>query len=602
MSSPGGIRAGKAFVEFGLDMSPLLKGLEQIKAKLNNTGALFTQLGAGLAGAGTAMLAPLTALLTGAAEHSRDIGSLATQFSTTTQTMSGLAAGFESIGVGFDSFTGLLDSLSNKMLNNDVLLQQLTGNVYRLARIPLPQALGEIADAFAQMTNSQQKAQLAQELFGSSWRRILPYLEQGKAGIDKLTEAGSRFTIDPERVAKGEATMAGFSAILTELKFTLLDVGAAILPTTQAIGGIVDWIKTAGSQVRSWISDNKELIAITALVGGGLLAAGTALTLFGGAAFGAAAIVGGIVIAFKALAAVVALVASPLGLVTAAVGGLGYLFVTQTEVGKGMFNDLKAGFVDLAETGKEAWGGMSDAFKKGDLAGAANIAFLGISVYWRKFVLGITQGWNAFKDFFVDGWTDLSASIGKLMIDLGAFILRNLLSPLQKVLGTVADVVDIADSESASKIRGALGGGMSDEEINRARDEAKKDIDAGRDAKKREGAAARADSEREARSDLAKIVDELHAAVEAVKPGGEAPFFGGGDFGGDMDKRRSDIMGLGTSVKGGFTATAAAQQFGVGDKTDRMIEGINTVGQKIDNQTEATKDLGVAIMRSMRIW
>jgi hypothetical protein len=63
------------------------------------------------------------------------------------------------------------------------------------------------------------------------------------------------------------------------------------------------------------------------------------------------------------------------------------------------------------------------------------------------------------------------------------------------------------------------------------------------------------------------------------------------------DKRRNDIMGLGTSVKGGFTATAAAQQFGVGDKTDKVIDGLNNVAET-NKATKTAIESGFATLTS----
>ena len=584
-ANSGAIRMGKAFVEFLADSSNLTKGISDIKKRLNELGTFAIKTGATIGGLGSAVLAPLMGLLGKAAERGRDVQSLADQFNTTTQSISGLGAGFESAGISFESFTNILDSLSGKLLDNDALIQSFGLNTYKLARIPIDDALAAIADKFKQMTNPMQRAQLASQVFGSEWRRLMPYLEQGAAGIEKLKEEGKDFALDPETAKRGVEVMKGFNQIMTQFRYTLLDVGSALLPTTESIKGIVSWIRTAGMGVKTWIAENKEAFKAVALVGAGMLVAGTALVAFGTAAIFVGATITGIASIVGGLTAAVTTLVSlwPLLLVGGAVYAASALGSFQAL--KGTLGDLQSGFMAIGDTAKSTWEGISDALSKGDIALAGKVAFAGLELAWAQAVVSITEVWNRFKASFVDGWHDVVTAVHMLFIDLGGFIFESISSSVQRVLDVAARAFEaVGADETAAKTRGALGE-FSPEGIAESTKNKKATVldDAIKDERKRK--AAREGDVLSAKAD----VTSLSAILEALKAEAktEAPFFGGGDFGGDMDKRRNDIMGLGTSVKGGFTATAAAQQFGVGDKTDKVIDGLNNVAGKTDGVRNA---------------
>jgi hypothetical protein len=119
-------------------------------------------------------------------------------------------------------------------------------------------------------------------------------------------------------------------------------------------------------------------------------------------------------------------------------------------------------------------------------------------------------------------------------------------------------------------------------------------VDAETEKKKTEGAASRKADADEARADVTSAGSILGALVDKLRE--ETPFFGGGDFGGDVAKRipsPDDVMRIGSSVKGGFGMAASAQQLGIGNKTGSRYfsDTSKNTGQTAKNTEESAKAL-----------
>jgi hypothetical protein len=609
MSNSNAIRMGRAFVEFFGDASPLGRSIAQVKEGLSSLGQFAVKAGASLAAVGGSVLAPLTSFFTQAAERGRDMQGLADQFGMTVESISGLAGGFEAAGVPFEQFSGILDNLSHKLLENDELLRQFGLSTGVLSRIPIDQQLEQIAGAFQQMTNPMQRAQLAQELFGSEWRKLMPYLKEGAAGIRKLKEEGKDLAMDPETARRGTEVMKGLNQVWAQFKHTLIDVGSALLPNMESVRATVGWLKSAGKSIREWIVANKETIKVVAVVAAGLVGAGLALTAFGTAALAASAAIGGAISIITGLVSVITTTFSVVsglagflltlpGLLAAAAVAIGAYFIIQTGAGRAALDTMKEGFVGLKETAISAWEGIGAALTKGDFALAFQIASVAIQLAWKQMLAAMDDSWATFVDHLAGGGTEgggmgrvLSGAIAGwklLWIDFVGFVWKQwawVLRNIQEAMAQTAEALNKLnpssgdESEIAKSIRSVHID--TDEEADARRNRAKdKVINEDRDT----AAAAKAGREERKKPDRSEIVrlsDLLNELKKKAVEGKEGELGGGGDFE-QKTPDRDQVMGLAKSVKGGFIGAAAAQQFGVGDKTDRVIDGLNNLGTKLD--------------------
>lgn len=114
----------------------------------------------------------------------------------------------------------------------------------------IEEIIPEIADAFRGLTDDTKKAALAQELFGRSGIELIPLLDEGSAGIKKLTDEAERLGIVFDEKAAREAEAAA-DAILdfnTATKALGQDLAENFIPilTDVALGfvGIIKEVKT----------------------------------------------------------------------------------------------------------------------------------------------------------------------------------------------------------------------------------------------------------------------------------------------------------------------------------------------------------------------
>ena len=193
---------------------------------------------------------------------------------------------------------------------------------------------------------------------------------------------------------------------------------------------------TKGAQVISrFIADNEELVILAAKIALGLGAAAGAFLAFGlGAATLAMALRGVImglkfvslaftilrlpivlaVGAFHACAAALAFLLTPIGLVVAAVLGLGAYFLYSSGVTGKALAWLGDKFAALKARALVAWNAISAALASGDITLAARILWLALKVQWETGINVLLGAWIGFKQAFLDVWD--KASYGMLMV------------------------------------------------------------------------------------------------------------------------------------------------------------------------------------------
>jgi hypothetical protein len=93
--------------------------------------------------------------------------------------------------------------------------------------LALEQQLGLVADAFQQIVDPADRVRIATELFGRSGQDLIPLLEQGSAGIAKLTAEADRLGVTMNKAAVEGIEVA--DAALKRLKATVEGFGTKFL-------------------------------------------------------------------------------------------------------------------------------------------------------------------------------------------------------------------------------------------------------------------------------------------------------------------------------------------------------------------------------------
>lgn len=126
----------------------------------------------------------------------------------------------------------------------------VSGKDLKDGKLSLDDALGTIADKFANMPDGAKKAALAMDLFGGAGGKLIPLLNKGKGGIEDL-----------RKEARDLGVVLDKEAITS---FDALDDSTAKLKTTfgalrtQALAAVVPMMQKLVGRVQEWLAVNKD--------------------------------------------------------------------------------------------------------------------------------------------------------------------------------------------------------------------------------------------------------------------------------------------------------------------------------------------------------
>ncbi|NLY01518.1 MAG: phage tail tape measure protein [Rhodopirellula sp.] len=441
MPAPGAIRAGRAFVELFADDSRLVRGLKRAERKLRAFGDSIRNFGLKLAGAVSAITAPLGAFTIKAAADAqeslsrfeqvfKDQADAAGEFADALAKSVGRSrfairdalATFQSffVGLGFDAGMSrelsqtlqklALDFASFNNISDDEAIQRF---------ISALSGSSEVLDRFG--INIKQAA-LEQELLRlgirKSWSDVTEQ-EKALARLNIITRAMG----DQGAVGDAVRTAGSFTNQMKRLRGQVRDaaveIGQALLP---AVTPLVKKAAEAAKWFGQWIKQNQQLVATIFKVAAGIIGAGVAIAALGigisglGSVLGAfATVVAGVAAAFKLLGAVLVFLVSPIGLVITAVVGLGVTILHVTGAGAKALGWLGEKFSVLKDDAISSYQGIADALAAGDIALAANILWLTLKMEWTRGINFLEKAWLNFRNFFiqigVDAWHGLLAAV-----------------------------------------------------------------------------------------------------------------------------------------------------------------------------------------------
>jgi hypothetical protein len=427
------IRAGRAFVELFADDTKLVRGLRAAERKLQAFGASVQTMGKGLFAIGASVVTPLLATTSVFAEMGDQLAKMSGRTGISVEALSELGYAAEQSGADMSTFEGgvrrmqkFLQSAAEGSTAANGTLAQLGVRFSDLAGMAPDQQFEALAQALSQVANPTTKAALAMELFGKSGTTLLPLMQDGAKGIQDLRNQARDLglVISTEDAKAAEVFGDRLSDLWKVVKSGVFAIGAALAPvlldlTQQAI--------RISKTIADWIRENKALVVTVFKIAAGVAAAGAALFALGalisgvGAAFGVVAtVITGIGSVLATLGTIVAALLSPIGLVTAAVVGLGTYLLYVSDAGSAALSWLAETFQSLKDEALAAWKGIGDALAAGDLALAAKILWLTLKMEWQKGVAFLEEHWIRFKEFFVSLAADAFYGTVSLLVDAWA--------------------------------------------------------------------------------------------------------------------------------------------------------------------------------------
>ena len=152
--------------------------------------------------------------------------------------------------------------------------------------LPTDEILGAVADRFQRMPDGVEKTALAMSVFGREGRAMIPLLNQGSAGLQKMGEKAKSLGLVFENISALKSYVAAQRQWDATLKSLQIQIGNSVLPTLTAFSKGITSLLQAFNRIDP---DTRNAI-ITAT---SLTAAIAALTLGWGAAAAAIAAFGG---------------------------------------------------------------------------------------------------------------------------------------------------------------------------------------------------------------------------------------------------------------------------------------------------------------------
>jgi hypothetical protein len=452
MAAGKDISAGRAFVELAIKNSAFYKGLRDSQKQLQAWGKAAAVIGASLAAAGAAIVAPLTAAAHTFADSGKELFNMSARTGVSAQALSEL--GFAARRAGTDS-EGLEHSLKHMTkhvgqaaLGNQEAAASLATiglSVNQLRGLSIDKQFEVISNRIAGVVDPSVRAAAALGIFGKNGLALMPLMLQGAAGIQSLRAEAQKLGVSRsnESVAQANKLAGLFGRMKEIINGTVLAIGQAMAP---AMIRIVQIQNSALLLVQKFVKQYSGLVPVIFGVGSALIAAGTVIAAIGagvftiGTAFGAVA---------SAVLAVGGFLATPLGAalaIGAAVIGIAAAWMRFTELGRQTAATLWGMVLPIVETIKATVKGVSDAIGGGDLILAGQIAIKGLQLVFMQGLgliassisttLGDALGSIAsdlIKGDFLGAWQTVIASMGKLWADFSQGVVRVFTAAAQAV-------------------------------------------------------------------------------------------------------------------------------------------------------------------------
>lgn len=614
-----GIRAGKAYVEVYADSNALSRGLKAAEQKLQSFGKVISAIGAGFTGAGTSIVAPLLKAAEMFSTAGSDLADASARTGASVETLSALGFAANQTGTDLATLEGAFARMSKALvkgsednLQAETAFQALGLSVDRLMQMSPDEQFGAIARSIAAIPNPAAKAAMAMQVFGKSGTQLIPLIDDMDALASQARELG--LVMSTEDAEAADALGDAMEIVRASLGRVVQVVGASLAPL---LTDMAEQIARTVAMTIEWVDANGELIVTAFKIGAAVTAAGVAVTAIGVALYGVGAILGALATTLGAVGVVLGAILSPIGAVAAGLAGLATWFVASTEVGAQSLSWLGQRFGELYGAASDAFKGIADALKAGDIGLAAQVLWASLKVEWLKGVNFLNGVWADWGTATIEVFRGVSYQVAGLMLDAWAAIQKgfvNAIGVMQdlwtsfggffakvweqiKSLFAGNDITaeierinkEVADTQARrAEGRQAQAAGI-DASNSGARqalaDQQQAEIDARRQAAQ-QGLQGPADALKSAQDELALLMSQAGkkaadvAGMSRSKPGAVAPDFTPESLDQAVEKTRAKV-----DVSGSFSAAALAgmgagssvadQQLGESRKQTQQLEKLN---------------------------
>lgn len=389
-----GTEAGKAYVTLGLNAESLERGLKKAGDKVSAMGKRITVAGAGVAGAGAAVLTPLLAATNSFASSGDKLHKMSLRTGASVESLSAMAFAAEQSGTSIDAVGDAMFRTSRRIANAAQTgmgpaaraLKLLGIDMQELNSLSADEQFLRLADVLGNVEDEAFANQMGFEILGDSFKQLKPLMDEGGDGIRALmNEAGelgrTMSTEDANAAAAFGDAMNRVSSVAAGLKN---QIGAALAPVLA--DAATHFAEIAKSAV-DFVKENRGLVAGIAAAAAAVVGLGTALSVAGVAIIG-------IGMAITSLGTIVGLVLSPAGLLiagmvaaaTAAAHYFGFIEKATAFLGRA--------FQTLSKVFSDNFGSIMDELKAGNLEEALDITSQALELIWLELGDGMMSAWD----------------------------------------------------------------------------------------------------------------------------------------------------------------------------------------------------------------
>ena len=433
MAGARGIRAGRAFVELGVDdktQAALLRTERRLKAMAATVGAI----GAKILAAGTAATAGFGLAARVFAKTGDALDKMSGRTGIGAQALSELGFAAEQSGSSLETLEKGSRNLSRSVLDAQRGLKTATDSFDdlglsfgALSKLTPEDQLLAVGSALANVEDPAKRAALAMKIFGRAGTELLPLFNSGPAGIEALRKQARDFglTLGQDTAKQAAVLNDAMSLARRSIRAVVVQIGGALAPGLTRVSG---YIANAAAHTNRWVSENKGLIVTVAQGAAVTLAAGAALIGLAGALFvgakafgvfaaawaaGKSVILAGTAAMATAKVAALALV-NPITLLGVGLVGAAAAFVVYSGAADRALSLVGERFGVILDIARETFSGIVTAIRAGDLEAATEVATAGMYAIWVGFSTGVAGLWIDFKEGFfsvIDDIVDGAASL-----------------------------------------------------------------------------------------------------------------------------------------------------------------------------------------------
>lgn len=407
-ANTGAIRAGRAYVELGLDQSKFVKGLRAAEKELKALGQSIMKIGAGLTAAGGAITGVFTAAAKSFVSAGDAINDMATRTGVSVGALQALGFAAKMSGTDVEALeTGLRvmqRTITDAAGGSKSAAKSLTDvglSVQALAGMAPEDQFTAVAEAISKIEDPTRRVAVAFDLLGRGGTSLIPMMEEGAAGIAAMAQ---RFAQLGPPLTAADVSLAAladdvWNELLTAFKAITNQVGASVTPALVELGQIATELIADGAR---WASRNRELLATIAKVGAAAAVAGGAIVALGASVSVAGFVLGGVATAVTFVGSAIAALASPIGLAVVGVTAATAAFVKFTDTGRAMADTVTTALGEVIAKAKEIGGAVFNAVASGDLQLAGELIKTTFELAWAHVKQTAMEVWFAIKNTVLD--------------------------------------------------------------------------------------------------------------------------------------------------------------------------------------------------------